>query len=178
MKAHIRAFDSFFEDVIGHIPKEIYGFMAVASFLGQPIVTFMIIGGIGLWGWYDNKIKLVATSAVGFAGVFINSFLKLSFGRERPRSEYVDNMWFDTFSFPSGHASGSIIAYGLLTYLAWHFLPASWAAIVTVTLVLLTILIGISRVYLGAHYASDVLGGWIIGGITLLVIILLVRPFA
>lgn len=177
MRAHIRAFDSFFESVIGHIPKESYGFMVIASFLGQPIITFLIIGSIGIWGWYDNKIKLVAASAVGFAGVFINSFLKLSFGRERPRSEYVDNMWFDTFSFPSGHASGSIIAYGLLIYLAWHFLPTPWAIVLTAVLTFLIILIGISRVYLGAHYASDVLGGWIIGSITLLVIILFVRPF-
>lgn len=178
MRSTIRAFDSTIQGWLQHLPNGVQPIMLIASFLGQPIITFFIIGCIGLWGWYDKNIKLVATSAIGFAGIFINSLLKISFGRERPKNDYVDNMWFDTFSFPSGHASGSLIAYGLVTYLAWHFLPAPWAIFITIILTTLILTIGVSRVYLGAHYASDVLGGWIIGGITLLIIALIIRPFA
>lgn len=152
--------------------------MSVASFLGQPIITFAIIGILGLYGWQTSQLRIIATSAVGFAGIFINSFLKLSFGRQRPRTDYVDNMWLDTFSFPSGHASGSVIAYGLLIYLCWHYLPSMWALLITILLSSLVITIGVSRVYLGAHYASDVIGGWIIGAITLGIIFFIIRPFS
>ncbi len=157
------------------IPRQMNSGMAAVSFLGQPFVTLAILGAIGAWGAQASNSSLVMASIIGIIGILVNSVLKLSFSRERPRTDYANNMLIDTFSFPSGHSAGSLIAYGLLTYLAWLFLPFGFALTLSIVSILLTLLIGISRAYLGAHYPSDVLGGWLIGTVTLLAIYFTLR---
>ena len=66
-------------------------------------------------------------------------------------------------SFPSGHSLGSIVCYGAVFLV---FLPAArgrWRTVFTTVIVALIALIGISRILLGVHYVSDVIGGWAIG---------------
>lgn len=87
-------------------------------------------------------------------------------------------MVLETYSFPSGHAASSVVIFGLIALIAWHLLPQPYASIAVGLLVALIVLIGISRVYLGAHYATDVLVGWLVGAVGLAIIIWIVRPFA
>lgn len=88
-------------------------------------------------------------------GLALNAVLKPMFARPWP---------YLTYSYPSGHAMFAVIAYGLLAYFVlseWYSQPARVAVILgTITLVLL---IGLSRVLVGAHYVSDVLGGFAMG---------------
>jgi undecaprenyl-diphosphatase len=76
-----------------------------------------------------------------------------------------------SYSFPSGHAFGTLIFYGLFAYLDYTYLssPVNW--LITILLASLISLIGISRIYLKTHYPSDVVGGWLLGAISLLLII-------
>lgn len=101
---------------------------------------------------------------------------KFTFQRERPATGYVEEMLIQSYSFPSGHSAGSMVTYGLLAFLALHALPAPWGVVCAVVLGLLILSIGISRIYLGAHFASDVIGGWLVGAIGLAIIILLIKP--
>jgi undecaprenyl-diphosphatase len=97
-------------------------------------------------------------------GALLDAVLKLAFERQRPplRDPAIHEM---TMSFPSGHAMGSLIGYGLLAYLLVLLLRHTWLRIPAVTLLgLLIAAIGFSRVYLGAHYPSDVLAGYAAGG--------------
>jgi undecaprenyl-diphosphatase len=164
--------------MVSMLPRELHNTMTIASFLGQPIISASILGCIAVWAWDEKNTKLVIAGASGGAGIVVNSLLKFWLGRQRPATHYVKNMWFDTFSFPSGHSAGSLIAYGLLIYLAWHLFPIPLATCMGALGIVLLVLVGVSRIYLGAHYPSDVLGGWGIGGVTLLAIITIVRPFA
>jgi undecaprenyl-diphosphatase len=73
-------------------------------------------------------------------------------------------------SFPSGHAIMAVTFYGLLIYILQHNIPVDWMRwIVTALMIALILMIGFSRIYLRVHYASDVLGGFIIGLFWLLI---------
>lgn len=91
----------------------------------------------------------------------LNFLLKLLFMRDRPYElMIIDEVGY---SFPSGHAMAALGFYGFIIYLLWHFnLVKSAKIIFSVLLGVLIILIGVSRIYLGVHYASDVLAGYMV----------------
>ncbi len=99
--------------------------------------------------------------AVAGNGLLIRA-LKQMFGRVRPLN--AEGFVLEHgFSFPSGHSSGSVVAYGMLAYLALRLLPVRWylpSLLATVTLVLT---VGASRLFLGVHFATDVIAGFASG---------------
>jgi len=103
----------------------------------------------------------------------LNGSLKLAIARERPEllEPLIDERGF---SFPSGHAALAMVAYGILAVVIGRSrLPRPGRAALIGALLLLVLLIGLSRVWLGMHYPTDVLAGWIAGA----VIVLLYRWF-
>ena len=94
------------------------------------------------------------------------SLLKALYHRPRPIGELIET---PGYSFPSGHAFSSVVIYGLLGYVIWRCLTRwRWQRMLVVIVVILLVLgTGYARVYLGVHYPSDVVGGWI-GGVTVL----------
>lgn len=117
-----------------------------------------------------NRIGFPAalTGALGFA---VYKVLKTVVARPRPDSA----MWLVTehgYSFPSGHTMNGLICYGIIAFLAWRFLhhagrprAARWIAVL---LGILAFLIACSRPFVGVHYPTDVMGGWLMGGAWLL----------
>jgi undecaprenyl-diphosphatase len=93
---------------------------------------------------------------------------KILVKRARPVTEFVARSGLHGDSFPSGHSAGSFAVYATLAYLLYRQLPRRWGVPLASALVGLIIVIGISRVYLGAHFPTDVLGGWLIGLFVLL----------
>ncbi len=88
-----------------------------------------------------------------------NSILKLFYARSRPLD--VAFIQETGYSFPSGHSMVAMAFYGLFIYLIFHSsLTKSYKILSILGLSLLILLIGISRIYLGVHYASDVVGGF------------------
>lgn len=88
--------------------------------------------------------------------------VKVTIGRERPPE--VALIVAQGFSFPSGHALNSTVTYGLIALLVWRaWWPARVRVVLVIVLCSLPILIGLSRVALGVHYPSDVVGGWLAG---------------
>ncbi|MBD9368092.1 phosphatase PAP2 family protein [Xanthomonas sp. XNM01] len=99
-------------------------------------------------------------ASLSFAGsALLNMATKQVFQRERP-SLWESIAPESTFSFPSGHAMGSITLAAVLVLLAW---PTRWRWPVLVAATVFTVLVGVSRIYLGVHYPSDILGGWAAG---------------
>jgi membrane-associated phospholipid phosphatase len=105
-----------------------------------------------------NEAALVCIGSLGIEVVF--SVLKLAFHRPRPELAYVH---LDTYSFPSGHAAGSVGIYGILFYLAARHFSKNGKLLLALTFVLLVGLIAFSRLYLEVHYLSDVLAGITLG---------------
>jgi membrane-associated phospholipid phosphatase len=113
--------------------------------------------------WLLTLVWLIAP----FGGGLLDMGLKGLFERERPpfRDRFIDET---TKSFPSGHSMGSLICYGLLAYLLVLVVRRAWVRLLAVSgLSVLVLAIGFSRIYLGAHYVSDVVGGYAVGGVWL-----------
>jgi undecaprenyl-diphosphatase len=138
--------------------------MLQVTTLGDGIVVTMIalVASAFLWltrhRWSAGMILMAVPG-----GQVVNNGLKLLFRRDRP--DFVERIdAVATLSFPSGHAMSAVIAYGALAYVLARFEPtttmrrATWAFAV-----LLILLIGASRTYLGVHYPSDVIAGYIAG---------------
>jgi len=89
----------------------------------------------------------------------------LKHAAERPRPPAKDALMdAGGFSFPSGHAAASMALYALLAYMAARHLRGAARVTVLVTGGTLVAFIGLSRIYLGAHYPTDVMAGWLVGG--------------
>lgn len=82
--------------------------------------------------------------------------------RARPITDYVHRHGLHDYSFPSGHATTSAAVYGTIAVLALAALPKPYNRILAVLAILFAFLVGVSRIYLGAHFPTDVLGGWLI----------------
>ncbi|HEX8822350.1 MAG TPA: phosphatase PAP2 family protein [Archangium sp.] len=108
-----------------------------------------------------RTLALVVGSTVG--GTLLNSLLKGLFARPRPT--VVPHLtWVMTESFPSGHAMLSAIVYLTLGALLAQLVERHWLKVYLVAVGLsLPLLVGVTRVYLGVHYPTDVLGGWMAG---------------
>lgn len=92
----------------------------------------------------------------------LNRFLKWIFQRERPLHEHgllIEQGW----SFPSGHASGALAAYGMLAYLLVRVTPRAWHLLIICAAIGLILAIGCSRIFLQVHYFSDVIAGYMSG---------------
>ncbi|MBS8263820.1 PAP2 family protein [Mesobacillus boroniphilus] len=123
--------------------------------------------------WFKKKDKwsiLFFIIGIGGGGL-LTKLLKYYYGRERPSiDETIDAIGY---SFPSGHSMGSLIFYGFLSYFLFRSSirkKLKWAALFICGV--LIFFIGISRIYLGAHYPSDVIAGYLAGSIWLILCIL------
>ena len=104
----------------------------------------------------------------------LNSILKELINRPRPDTAYAH--MFQSGSFPSSHAFGVTVIGVLLSYLALKYFSAQQGRVTTAALLVLALGVGISRLYLGAHYPTDVLAGWLLGGLSALFIIKYFKP--
>lgn len=143
-------------------PKHLSRIFGWITLLGHPIVvTFVaVLAGMAGFGLGINSIGwafLIALIALA-----VGSSLKFVLKRPRPQTPYAASMLQHTFSFPSGHAYGAALIYGLVAYLAQAELMLPWGSVMFIGLIPVILLIGFSRVYLGAHYVLDVLGGWLL----------------
>ena len=120
--------------------------------------------------------KALFTFVAGVGGLLLIYGMKIFYERARPPFPILYKE--ESFSFPSGHATFSFIFYGTLAYFIWLTdLPKTWKYITMTFLVLLSLAIGFSRVYLHVHYASDVLGGFCLGYSWLFLMIYTFRRF-
>ena len=125
---------------------------------GAKIVLVLTVLAIILIKGLKNKLFLL-TGIVGTAG--LNVVLKHIIQRERPNINRL--IPEKGYSFPSGHSMMSMAFYGMLIFLIFKYVKNTalkWTLIVILTILLSTI--GITRIYLGVHYPSDVIGGFLV----------------
>lgn len=116
-----------------------------------------------LWRLQMTRAIILAAGMI-LSGLLTQS-LKLFIARPRPNFAALAE---DGFSFPSGHALGAIVFFGFLLFIIIRNIKGRWIKLVfSLLLPLLILAVGFSRVYLGVHWTTDVIGGWVIGGLIL-----------
>jgi len=136
--------------------------MLALTTLGEApvLAVFVALAAFGLWRsgrWIDAAGLIMAAAGSGV----LNQLLKLTFQRVRP-SLFPGPLHLTSYSFPSGHAMGSLACYGMLAFVGIRLLRNRYSKILLGLAAALLILgIGLSRVYFGVHYPTDILGGYI-----------------
>ncbi|MBN3886535.1 MAG: phosphatase PAP2 family protein [Nostoc sp.] len=142
--------------------------------LGNPRTVVIVAGATVLllwWQRYREEAKFFVLACLG--GLILNTGLKLFFSKPRPE------LWHrliseKSFSFPSGHALGSMVLYGFIAYeLATHY-PLFTKVIYSLTVILIAA-IGISRLYLGVHWPTDIIAGYGVGFLWLMICITMLK---
>ena len=144
----------------------LFSIMQWVSFIfgGWCSVAVVVIIGILVW-WRIGRLEAILIPVAGLL-TLINTVLKFAIKRPRPSPDLVQVLSHEQdYGFPSGHAFFAIVILGLLAYFVFiNVKNNTLRTLVMAGLAVLILLIGTSRVYLGVHWSSDVIGGYIIGG--------------
>jgi membrane-associated phospholipid phosphatase len=138
-------------------------FLRVVTFLGTPPWFFFIVAVAAIYLWRRNRMRLAAyLVTTSIVGGIIDSVVKIVVDRPRPSLEDPILLAHGK-SFPSGHAMSSTVVYGALLLTFMPAIPKRFRRSAIVGLSLLVLVIGFSRLALGVHYLTDVLGGYALG---------------
>jgi undecaprenyl-diphosphatase len=122
-------------------------------------VTTMLFLFFGL----KHRKELLLFLVSGSGSVLLNVLLKVKFSRQRPT---LHRLIEETgYSFPSGHSMAAFTLYFTIAFLIWKHMPNTFSRVFTILAsAFLIVIIGISRIYLGVHFPSDVVGAYFISG--------------
>jgi undecaprenyl-diphosphatase len=133
---------------------------ALGSMIVLSALTMLVTGFLALSRRFGAALFLIIAAA---GGQILNTALKLVYGRPRPETA-LRWLEIDSLSFPSGHATSSAVIYLTLAVLLARLTDnKERKAYLIGSALLLSFFVGLSRVYLGVHYPTDVVAGWALG---------------
>jgi undecaprenyl-diphosphatase len=146
------------------------GLMNAATALGSSPVLAAVVGvAVVLLVVRRRRMEAVFLVIALVGTLVLNDWLKLLVQRPRPGFDWAQ-VWPET-GFPSGHSMNSFVVYFAIALVIWRL---RGRRVGTVALVLATVLavgVGVSRIYLGAHWLTDVIGGYLAGALWLLILV-------
>jgi undecaprenyl-diphosphatase len=145
-------------------PRSIQEAVRDMTALGSMATLCLISALVGGFFLLTRKYAafLLLSAALG-GGLLLNKLLKFYYNRPRP-ADVTPLQYVDSYSFPSGHALLSTVIYLTLGAILARFVAARRLKVYVLAIaVLLSFIVGVSRVYLGVHYPTDVLAGWTAG---------------
>jgi len=150
--------------------------MQGVSTVGETFTGLLMIGAVTAFFLIGRRWPEAVFTFITGSNFVVTALIKVLVARPRP-PYYLPNPsdtfpFIDQYSFPSGHVLFFVVFFGFIAYLAWFCQTGRVRMIIPALCCALILLIGPSRVYLGAHWSSDVLGSYIIGTLWLILIIL------
>jgi membrane-associated phospholipid phosphatase len=122
------------------------------------VIGIMTLALSAYWWIKGLRYRVLVFMSAAFGGMLLNEILKLLFLRPRPQFDHP-YLTLTTHSFPSGHTMMATVFYGALAWVIWSRSNKwRWRFLAVAIPLIMMPLVGFSRVYLGAHYLSDVLG--------------------
>ena len=134
--------------------------LIVTHLHGPAAVTLAVVLIAAYLAWKRNWYWLLCIGLTVPSGMLLNIAMKYAFHRTRPRFD-DPLLMLTTYSFPSGHVAGATLFYGVMAAMVIAKIPAwRWRVAAVLGAIMMVALVGLSRVYLGAHYLSDVLAAF------------------
>ena len=135
-------------------------FMMALTTLNSTVAVGCYAGAIAVYeGWHRRWSRVITLLVCVGGGLLLNDAMKHVFRRARPEFDHP-LLKLETYSFPSGHAAGSTLFYGVLLVWLWRRTEQwRWRTLGAATAVSMVVLVSFSRLYLGAHFLSDVVAG-------------------
>ncbi|MBM7642380.1 phosphatase PAP2 family protein [Streptococcus loxodontisalivarius] len=160
----LSGFDTSIQSALrGDLPAGLTSFFKTITVVGNTstqVIIVVLIAGLFYWKKMRREAYFIAGNGI-LAGLFIIS-LKHIFQRPRPSISHLVEA--AGYSFPSGHSMGTMLILGNLIVIAYKLCQKKGlASLIAILLGLTIFLVGLSRIYLGVHYPSDVLAGFILG---------------
>jgi undecaprenyl-diphosphatase len=146
--------------------------MKFFTFIGSApfVIILSLLLLVFLYKVLHHRFELILFIAAVAGSAVINQVLKSIFHRVRPNLHRLIDV--SGYSFPSGHAMNAFTVYVIISFLLWRHIPSKLGRSILIFLSILMILaIGISRIYLGVHYPSDIIGGYFASGFWLAIAI-------
>ena len=157
-----RAVMSFFVD---HRTPGLTAAAVILDFIGSVYGIGLMLLCLTVWLWRKDE-RWAVNLALGTIGlVFLVELIKIGVARPRPQDQlFIEH----NFSFPSSHSTLAVFFFGWLTVIVSRYARPAFRSAAMVVLPVLILLIGLSRIYLGAHWPSDVIAGFCLGSGALL----------
>jgi membrane-associated phospholipid phosphatase len=151
--------DQALADQIGrHVPRGAIQAFALLTHLGDAVTLAALCFVVAaLLVWRRRRWLALGWVLALVGNGVLNPMLKQVFARARPVHDAA--FMAPGYSFPSGHSSGAVVAYGMLAYVLLRFVPPRWHLAVVLAAVALAYTVACSRVFLRVHFASDVAAG-------------------
>lgn len=162
----------------GGLPAWARGLMQAISWPGYaPQVIFVIGGAVILLGIAGLRWEVFCVVCAAVIEGGLNYIVKVAIRRPRPPEDLINVMnILNSYSFPSGHVMFYTAFFGFLLFLVYIFVRTRWQRyLLMLPLALMIGLVGVSRMYLGEHWASDVLAGYLLGSLALSLAIAIYR---
>jgi len=150
-----------YNETVEHMSPFLTNIMKFITHLGDSIMVIIICLTLIIIPKFRKTIAFPVSITI-ITSATLNFVLKNIFTRDRPNILRLINE--TSYSFPSGHAMNNAALYTMFALLIMKYIKGTHKKVILAAIcVVLTIAIGYSRIYLGVHYAGDVVGGWLIG---------------
>jgi undecaprenyl-diphosphatase len=170
-ESEVNALDTFASPFVHSFASPVAdALMVAASAVGSVPSLLLLAAGtaaVALARRRPGLAGLVAVAAVGV--VLVNETMKQVVARPRPKLDWA--VRYPDYSFPSGHTMDSIVVLVAVAFVIWALFGRRVGIVATAVAIGLALLIGFSRIYLGAHYLTDVVGGYLAGALWLIAVV-------
>jgi undecaprenyl-diphosphatase len=163
LEGDTNAFDEYIRLTLNsHASPNLTAVMRFFTAFGSPVVVLALSAAVVAIFYYLQWRRAVCLFPITIAGAFVlNTALKLAFQRPRPPDTFFGTPLPATYSFPSGHAMLSACFFGIVAALVSPRLRSRASRVaIWIAAIILALAIGVSRIYLGVHYPSDVIAGY------------------
>ena len=138
--------------------------LIVLQAVSHPTVVYVASSLVALWAWIAKGMRTLALWAfcTMMAAWIAGEVMKVIVHRARPNLD-TPLSFPPGYSFPSGHALNITVAAGVMLLLLWSLLSATGRAVAVALAAVVVAIVGLDRIFLGVHFASDVIAGYVLG---------------